>query len=92
MEELFKMFEPKPKQYVVITVTNEHGDVVAFNCGVDFEFSYKNTETCLSELEWIATTVYNELEYQDYLDQVAEFLDDDNVHFMTELNTEYQLV
>ena len=92
MEELFKMFEPKPKQYVVITVTDEHGDVVAFNCGIDFEFNYKNTETCLGELEWIATTVYNEHEYQDYLDTVMELLNNDEVHFMAELSTECQLV
>lgn len=92
MEELFKMFEPKPKQYVVITVTDEHGDVVAFNCGVDFEFNYKNTETCLGELEWIATTVYNEHEYQDYLDTTMELLNNDKVHFMAELSTECQLV
>lgn len=92
MEELFKMFEPKPKQYVVITVTDEHGDVVAFNCGVDFEFNYKNTETCLGELEWIATTVYNEHEYQDYLDTIMELLNNDEVHFMAELSTECQLV
>lgn len=92
MEELFKMFEPKPKQYVVVTVTNELGDVVAFNCGVDFKFNYKNTETCLGDLEWISTTVYNELEYQDYLDNVAELLNDENAKFMNDLDITYELV
>lgn len=73
------------KQYVVITITDESGNYIGFNVGIDYDFKYLNTETYLNDKENITTSVFFESEYQDYLDFVAELLADDDAKFMPSL-------
>ena len=73
------------KQYVVITITDENGNYIGFNVGIDYDFKYLNTETYLNDKENITTSIFFESEYQDYLDFVAELLADDNAKFMPSL-------
>lgn len=73
------------KQYVVITITEENGNYVGFNIGVDYDFKYKNTETYLNSEESITISIFQESEYLDYLDFATELLMDDNTTFMPSL-------
>lgn len=84
MDEILKGLTDD-KQYVVITITDENGDYIGFNVGIDYNFKYMNTETYLTDKENVTTSVFFESEYQDYLDFVAELLADDKAKFMPSL-------
>lgn len=84
MDELLKGLTDD-KQYVVITITDDDGNYIGFNVGIDYNFKYMNTETYLTDKENVTTSVFFESEYQEYLDFVAELLADDKAKFMPSL-------
>lgn len=56
-------------QYVLVTVTDETKDIIKYNAFEDKFNKYKNVETLFKNCE-IATTVYNDNEYEDFMDVV----------------------
>lgn len=64
------------KQYYVKVITDNNGSPVYFNFGMDKHSKYRNTETLLSDLEYISITCYRETEFDDYCSHVADLLND----------------
>lgn len=62
------------KQYVVKVIRGHNGNVVYFNFGMDKHRKYTNTETSLTEEEYISVTCYNQSEYGDYMEHVGDLM------------------
>lgn len=61
-------------QYIIKIVRDNNGDAVYFNFGIDKHREYVNTETSLSEDEYIGITCYNQDEYNDYKEHVKDIM------------------
>lgn len=64
------------EQYYVKVITGSNGVPIYFNFGMDKYLKYKNTETSLSDLEYVSITCYKQTEFEDYCEHVAELLND----------------
>lgn len=62
------------KQYVIKIIRGNNGDVVYFNFGMDKHRKYTNTETSLSEDEYISIACYNQSEYDEYKEHVQDIM------------------
>lgn len=62
------------KQYYVKVVTDNNGEPVYFNFGMDKHSKYKNTETSLSDTEYVSITCYTIDEFEEYQEHVDDLL------------------
>ena len=62
------------KQYFVKVVTDNNGEPVYFNFGMDKHSKYKNVETSLNDIEYISITCYPINEYEEYKEHVEDLL------------------
>ena len=58
-------------QYVLLTVTGEDSVIKGFDCIVAENNQYEMRESRLTGFGEIATTVYNQSEYEDFMDVVT---------------------
>ncbi len=58
-------------QYVLLTVTDKDSVIKGFDCIVAENDQYKMGESRLTGFGEIATTVYDQDEYEDFMDVVA---------------------
>ena len=56
--------------FFVKVVTGSDGLPLYYNYGVNINNKLKNTETCLSDIEYISITIYSTSEWQDYIDHI----------------------
>lgn len=62
------------KQYFVKVVTDNNGEPVYFNFGMDKHSKYKNTETSLSDIEYISITCYSVDEFEEYKEHMNDLM------------------
>lgn len=62
------------KQYYIKVVTDNNGKPVYFNFGMDKHLKYKNTETSLSDIEYISITCYSVDEFEEYREHVDDLM------------------
>ena len=53
-------------------VTGADGLPLCYNYGVNKNNKLKNTETCLSDIEYISITIYSASECQDYIEHIND--------------------
>ena len=58
--------------FFVKVVTGSDGLPLYYNYGVNLNNKLKNTETCLSDTEYISVTIYSTSEWQDYIDHIND--------------------
>lgn len=58
--------------FFVKVVTGSDGYPLYYNYGVNINNKLKNTETCLSDIEYISVTIYSTSEWQDYIDHIND--------------------
>lgn len=58
--------------FFVKVVTGSDGLPLCYNYGININNRLKNTETCLSDTEYISVTVYSVSEWQDYNDHIND--------------------
>lgn len=58
--------------FFVKVVTGSDGLPLYYNYGVNTDNKLKNTETCLSYLEYISITIYSTSERQDYIEHIND--------------------
>ena len=58
--------------FFVKVVTGSDGLPLCYNYGVNTNNKLKNTETCLSDIEYISVTIYSTSEWQDYIDHIND--------------------
>ena len=58
--------------FFIKVVTGSDGLPLRYNYGVNINNKLKNTETCLSDIEYISITIYSTSEWQDYIDHIND--------------------
>lgn len=58
--------------FFVKVVTGSDGLPLYYNYGVNLNNKLKNTETCLSDTEYISVTIYSTSEWQDYIEHIND--------------------
>ena len=58
-------------QYVLLTVTDKDSVIKAFDCIVANDKQYEMRESTLAGFGEIATTIYSQDEYEDFIDVVT---------------------
>lgn len=61
-----------PDTFFVKVVTGLDGLPLCYNYGVNINNKLKNTETCLSDIEYISITIYSTSEWQDYIEHIND--------------------
>lgn len=62
------------KQYFIKVIRGSDGEIVYFNFGMDKHKKYTNTETCLSDYEYISITCYSLEEYKEYKEHLKSVM------------------
>lgn len=58
--------------FFVKVVTGQDGVPLCYNYGVNAFNKLVNTETCLSDTEYISVTIYSCSEWQEYIDHIND--------------------
>lgn len=58
--------------FFVKVATSSEGKPLCYNYGVNTFNRLVNTETCLSDVEYISVTVYSTSEWQEYIDHIND--------------------
>ena len=58
--------------FFVKVATGSDGLPLYYNYGVNINNKLKNTETCLSDIEYISITIYSASEWQDYIEHIND--------------------
>lgn len=58
--------------FFVKVVTGSDGLPLCYNYGVNLNNKLKNTETSLSDIEYISVTIYSTSEWQDYIEHIND--------------------
>lgn len=58
--------------YFVKVATGQGGVPLYYNYGANINNRLVNTETCLSDTEYISVTVYSSSDWQEYIDHIND--------------------
>lgn len=58
--------------FFVKVVTGSDGLPLCYNYGVNINNKLKNTETSLSDIEYVSVTIYQTSEWQDYFNHIND--------------------
>lgn len=58
--------------FFVKVVTGSDGLPLCYNYGINTNNKLKNTETCLSDIEYISITIYSTDEQEDYIEHIND--------------------